>query len=309
MPADTHSAARRAAFQGLVDYAGLFPPAQLDIAAALQEYEEARAGPYAWMLGRFIVPASRLEDLRRIAGDRVPPLSVILDAGGDARTWLSNTQALLARLAELCAAGVRVEALEIALPPLRTKRESYDATIGQFAASLRQSPLADVPAFVELPRDERWENELSGAVYALARHRLGAKVRCGGVIAQAFPEPREIAAFLAATAEEQVPFKATAGLHHPVRHFNKASGFTMHGFLNVLAAAAFARAGRSRDELERVLDDEEAADFGIDGEALRWNGDVVDAGRLHELREGGFIAYGSCSFTEPVEDLRHLELL
>lgn len=309
MPADTQSAARRAAFEALVDYAGLFPPAQLDIAAALKEFEDARTGAYAWMLGRFIVPASRLDDLRRIAGERIPTLSVILDAGADTRTWLSNAQMLLGTLAELRAAGISVEALEIALPPLRTLRESYDASIGQFAASLRQSPLADLPAFVELPRDERWEKELPGAVYALARHRLGAKIRCGGVVAQAFPEPREIAAFLAAVAEEAVPFKATAGLHHPVRHFNASSGFTMHGFLNVLAGAAFARAGRSREELERVLADEDASHFVIDGETLSWNGEGVSAAQLRELRERGFIAYGSCSFTEPVEDLRHLELL
>ena len=188
-------------------------------------------------------------------------------------------------------------------------RESYDAAIGQFAAALRHSPLADLPAFVEVPKDERWQKELPGAVYAFARHRLGAKIRCGGIVAQAFPEPAEIAAFLAATAEEAVPFKATAGLHHPVRHFNEPSGFTMHGFLNLLAAAALARAGKEREELERVLADQDASHFSFDADALHWNGESARAAELRELRERGFVAYGSCSFTEPVEDLRHLELL
>ena len=309
MPLETQSAAQRAAFQALIDYAGLFPPAQLDLAAALDAYEAARGGDHAWMLGRFIVPASRLDDLVANAGGRVFPLSVILDAGADARAWLAKAQALLGRLAQHVAAGVRVEALEVPLPPLRTLRESYDAAIGQFAAALRQSALAQIPAYVELPRDERWEKELPGAVYALARHRLGAKIRCGGIVARAFPEPREVAAFLAVTAEEGVPFKATAGLHHPVRHFNEPSGFTMHGFLNLLVASGLARMGRDRETLETVLADEDASHFSFDGESLRWNGERLDAVQLRANREGGFVAYGSCSFTEPVEDLHHLELL
>lgn len=309
MPAETQSAAKRAAFEALIDYAGLFPPAQLELDAALAEYEEARSGAQAWMLGRFIVPASRLGDLRARARDCMLPLSVILDAGSDARAWLANVQTLLARLSQLRADGMRIEALEVPLVPLRTQRESYDASIGQFAAALRQSPLTGTSAFVELPRDERWQTELPGAVYALARHRLGAKMRCGGVAAQAVPEPAEIAAFLAVAAEEGVPFKATAGLHHPVRHFNEAAGFTMHGFLNLLAAAALARAGRSRETLEAVLDDRDASHFSFDGGALCWTGERVDAAQLRAMRERGFIAYGSCSFTEPVEDLHHLELL
>ena len=303
MPTNAPGTAARAAFAALIDYAGLFPPAQLEPAQALLEYRSARAGAFAWMLGRFIVSASRLDEIRALGADAIP-LSIIVDAGTDSRTWLSNVQRILANIA-----AAEPEALEIALPPLLTGRETYDAAIGQFAAAVQQAGLGRVPAFVEFPQDERLEKQLAGAMYALARHRLGAKIRCGGAVAQAVPSPGNVALFLTRAHEERVPFKATAGLHHPVRHFNGQSGFTMHGFLNVIAAAAFAQQDRPAEQLASVLADEDATHFGIDSSGLRWIAESIPTAAIETMRRTAFISYGSCSFTEPIEDLRHLELL
>ena len=55
MPSET----LRVLMNGLIDYAGLFPPAALDMATALRNYGAYRAGEYAWMLGRFVLPAAR----------------------------------------------------------------------------------------------------------------------------------------------------------------------------------------------------------------------------------------------------------
>jgi len=305
--AKTDAPAVRAALQQLVDYAGLFPPAQLDIAPALDEYDAARSGPFAWMLGRFIVPASRVGDvlsLRAFEGEALA-LSVIVDAGTELRPWLSNVQAALSQLGALRSSEtrVRIEALEIALPPLPTQRETYDASIGQFAAALRQAGLDDVPAFVEMPRDARWNSELDTALYALARHHLGAKLRCGGVVQQAFPSAADVAAFLtAAIGEYKLPVKCTAGLHHPVYHRDTTLDVMMHGFLNILAAAAFARGGAAHDELVTIV---ECPDV----ERLRPGVQGLSAEQLRETREKSFIAYGSCSFSEPTGDLQALGIL
>jgi len=305
--AKTDAPAVRAALQQLVDYAGLFPPAQLQMAPALGEYASARGGPFAWMLGRFIVPASRIGEVLQVCAPDVEPvsLSVILDAGAQPRTWLANVQDALSQLCGLRSSEtrVRIEALELALPPLATQRETYDASIGQFAAALRQASLDDVPAFVELPRDERWSGELNRALYAMARHRLGAKLRCGGVVPQAFPGAHDVAAFLAAAiGEYDLPIKCTAGLHHPVYHHDASLDVMMHGFLNVLAASAFARAGAPHAELASIIEC-------TDVDRLRPGAPGLSAQQLHETRETSFIAYGSCSFSEPVDDLQAIGIL
>lgn len=313
MSASTESsAAVRAALSRLIDYAGLFPPAKLDMAPAVAEYIAAREGAHAWMLGRFIVPASRLPDVLAAVPDDAAPvaLSVIVDAGTDARAWFGAARDALDRIARVRSSEARVsiEALEVPLPALLTLRETYDATIGQLSALTQTAGLRDLPAFVEVPRDQRWMELLAGTMAAIARARLGAKIRCGGVTADAFPSPAQVAAFLRASAGEKVPFKATAGLHHPIRHTNHASGFVMHGFLNLLAAAAFAR-DCDAEVLEAILSDEDATSFSFDEAGLRWRDRHASVAAVAAMRTHGFVGYGSCSFDEPVDDLTALSIL
>src|SRR5581483_6353040 len=163
-----------------------------------------------------------------------------------------------------------IEMLEVPLPKLASLRETYDASIGQYAAAASQAGLNALPSFIELPRDGRWAEQLSGAVAAMHRHRLGAKLRCGGARPEDVPSPDEVAAFLQAVSSEGVPFKATAGLHHPIRGYDEDRGFITHGFLNLLAAAARAQENASQDELIAILEDQEGADFHFDSDGLQW---------------------------------------
>jgi hypothetical protein len=303
----TPVAAVRAAFSGLVDYAGLFPPAQLDMNAALAQFLAARRGPHAWMLARFITGESRLNDLLHVAREPVS-ISVIVDSGGD-RAWFTGAQTALARIAAHRAAGAGIEMLEVPLPRLLSLRETYDAAIGQFAAAASQAGLRSLPSFIEVARDERWAELLPGAVSAMARHALGAKLRCGGANASAVPSSLEVATFLATVVAEHVPFKATAGLHHPVRGYDEERGFVMHGFLNVLTAAALARNGATLDESIECLDDENAADFQFDSAGLHWRAYRVSTEDLAATRREAFVSYGSCSFAEPVDDLSALGMI
>ena len=260
----------RVAFERLIDYAGLFPPAQLDMAAALAEYETSRNGEHAWMLGRFIVPASRIGELLAHAGTSPIPLSVIVDSGSDARAWFGNSAHVLERLQGYRENETRIsiEALEVPLPPLLSKRETYEATIGQFAMLSERYGLRELPTYVEIPRDERFGELIVPTMAAFSRYGVGGKLRCGGVVAGAVPSPEEVATFLAASGDASVPFKATAGLHHPIRHFNEAAGFTMHGFLNLLAAASQRNA--SEATLAEIIAREDARDFNaLDVEALK----------------------------------------
>jgi hypothetical protein len=139
-------------------------------------------------------------------------------------------------------------------------------------------------AYVELPLGDGLDEKVA----TLAQHGLRAKVRCGGTDV---PSGEELGEFLRVCREAGVPFKATAGLHHPLA----AEG--RHGFLNVLAACAFDEIGALDSDVE------------LDGEALRWNGREADADALARVRREQLVAVGSCSFFEPVEDLRKLGIL
>jgi hypothetical protein len=278
----------RAAFAGLIDYAGLFPPARLSLDAARREYDESRRGPHAWMLGRFIISVSSLAATSVSEVD--VPLSAIVEGNLDA----------LRSAATLRQQGARIEALEI---PLRR-----DNDIGELASDVAVANLGDLPVFLELFRSEGWSDALAHAMETLRRSRLGAKLRCGGETAQAFPTTDEVAAFVAAATHAAVPFKATAGLHHPVRHRDAATGFTMHGFLNLLAAAALA--GRVDEQtLRQIVAEEEPSAFTFDDESFAWRSQRVGIADLMAVRRDSFIAYGSCSFSEPVEDLSALGIL
>jgi len=301
----------RAALEALVDYAGLFPPAALEMPQAIEEYLGARSGQHAWMLGRFIVPASRIGEMG--GRERELPLSAIVgvqtrDAGEETTRWFDRVRETLAGAARMRDAGTRIEALEVRLPPLRSERETHDAAMGQLGAMLAQHGLRGIPAYAELPRDARWSDVLPGAMTAAVRARLGVKLRCGGLTPGDFPTTEQVAAFIGAAASENVPFKATAGLHHPVRHYDETVGCRMHGFLNLLAAAALATRVDPAT-LESIVAEEDPKAFTFDPTALRWRDEVVSAAELADVRSQRFVAYGSCSFAEPVEDLTALGIL
>jgi hypothetical protein len=309
MRASTTTAAAVAAFESFIDYAGLFPPARLSVADATAEYARERHGPHAWMLGRFIVPASRVAELGRNAS--VFPLSLIVDvrvSSPDSSAWFVGTQETLHTLSRLREQGARVESLEIPLPELRQRRETPDATIGQLGALLERYALRDLACSVELPRNERWRDDLPSFFGACSRAGLDAKLRCGGVTADRFPSVDEVASFVAAAAAARVRFKATAGLHHPIRHYAEDPGCTMHGFLNLLAAAVFA-SRTDQTGLREILKEEDPHAFAFEETSFRWNRLSSSVEELKRARTDVFASYGSCSFAEPVEDLMALDML
>jgi hypothetical protein len=272
-PAGVSADARRALLGRLIDHAALFPPASLDMPDALEADRLARESPEAWMLDRFIVPASRLGELP----EHTPPLSVVLDRGeGD--------------LDEIARHDVVLVEGRIDPEWIPETQALVDAKLG-------------VPAFWELAPGRA----LAGEVAAVKEAGAGAKIRCGGVTADAFPPVEAVAEFVLACRDAGVPFKATAGLHHPLRHVDPETGFHMHGFLNLLAAAVFAHEGA--DDVIPVLAEEDPAAFTVDAGGLAVHGWRADGEAIVAARAELFVAYGSCSFSEPVDDLTALGIL
>jgi hypothetical protein len=294
------------ALRGLVDYAGLFPPAQLDLRQATDEYRAARAGSHAWMLGRFIVPLTVLAANLELLRDA--PLSVIVEGGSDRSSWRERIKNAIGGVVQLLAQHMRVEILEVPLPAGFAQTDAAVEALQALRTTLDEHGVAHPATYVELPRDAGWRRLLDGTLPEFRRLGLRAKVRCGGVISAAFPSVDEIATFLTATCAAGVAFKATAGLHHPVRQYEATTGFPMHGFLNLLAGASLAP-GVDRKTLEDVIAEEDATAFSLTSSGLRWRDHNVGEETLVQTRRDRFVSYGSCSFDEPVDDLITLGVL
>jgi len=238
-----------ALFERLIDHAPLFPPASLPLPEALAEDRRARESPHAFVLGRFVCPASRLVELPDVGRG----VSVVLDA-------------------ELLDGDARIEAVEARAP--------HD--LGALGALAPE-------AFVELAIDHSLVDRLD----ELARAGLRAKVRCGGAHV---PDVAALGRFVRACRERRLPFKATAGLHHAV------AGDGEHGLLNLLAAVVFG------DE-EEALAERDPSAFALDAAGFRWRDRVAQAEEVARARREGLRSVGSCSFSEPVDELVALGLL
>ena len=299
--------ARRALLGSLIDHAALFPPASMNMEEAVAEDREARAGAYGWMLARFVCPASRLAELREGFGGwaATPPLSVVLDGVGqtDEASWSEALEADANRIAAAASDGAPLAAVELRLPSPRP---------GSAALIAAQSVLRPLKAevYLELLPGEGWRNDVPAAIGAASAVGARVKLRCGGETAAAVPPVELVALALASCRDTGVVMKATAGLHHPVRHTDDETGITMHGFLNLLAAAAFGAAHNLRPSgIERVLAEDDPKAFKVSAAELRVRGERATAVEIEAARRHLFASYGSCSWREPVEDLRGLGVL
>lgn len=312
---------------GLIDYAGLFPPAKLPMEQAVANYAKYAAGADAWMLGRFILPISRIEEFRKAAKGKLPtamdesedgggwPISAIVD--GDLDENLDSVFVFNAEHAEPKNGLAVIDAVEIKVP---TEGDAGDATRSvavpsiPFIENALEIMAEGVYPFFELP--VIGGADLRGAIAALAGADAGAKVRTGGVTPEAIPAPHAVSEFIVACAQADVPFKATAGLHHAIRaeqpltYETNCPRAVMHGFLNVFIAAAMVQEYRiDATAAAKILDETDARKFSIDAETIAWGPGRVDIERIERTRELFALSYGSCSFDEPVDELRGLGLI
>jgi hypothetical protein len=279
-----------------IDYAGLFPPAQRSMADAVREYAEVRKGADAWALGRFVVPVTRLgEFAQALSGvpPEGPPWLVSVTCGDD-------LGADLERIAQWAAEGspgrVRVDTVEFRTPTVASLTDAL-AAVPRSLSRYAEIPLGvDAVPFVSI----------------LKFGQAAAKFRTGGVVPEAIPSADALLEALDAVVRASVPFKCTAGLHHPIRgpypltYAADSPVAVMHGFVNVMLAAAALHQGDGRDAARTILLETDPAAFVFSGEAVRWRGISFDRAMLRALRRRGFRAFGSCSFREPVAELAAL---
>lgn len=299
MPAAT--ASLRVLLAQLIDYAGLFPPAALAMSEVVAAYGEYRISPHAWMLGRIVVPVARLDELSdaaaAFAGHGDDPWRVSALAGDN----VARDAEFIDRWNVRHTGRLVVDAVEV--------RASSTGSVREVARALGDT----VTVFVEIPvaADPR------ALIDAIAEEGAQAKIRTGGVTSAAFPTAAQVARFIVSCAERGVPFKATAGLHHPLRgeyRLSDAPGAergTMFGFLNTFLAAAFARARAPLSEaaLVQLLDEGDLSTIRFSDDAVSWRDHALSIDEVLDARASYAIAFGSCSFRDPIDDLLQLGLM
>ncbi len=303
--------AKLALFERLIDDAGLFPPAVLPMRSALRAHARHGESAYWWVAGRFVVAASRLDELvaARSAADGPLDLSVVLDSGASGAKG-DTVRADLHRIDRLAGLdGVTVSSLEARLPNVALDTA---ATARILADIVERYPSAEIAFWYESDYDGGWKSAPESRLTVLANARgvapanvtLGAKVRCGGAAAGATPSVDDLAAFLVAAHTHDVPWKATAGLHHPVR-----SEAGAHGFLNLFFAGAALHAGAlDAARVADVLGETDPRAFVVDPAHAAWRDVRLEPEQIAAAR-ARCVAFGSCSFDEPVNDLRELGIL
>jgi hypothetical protein len=313
---------------GIIDYAGLFPPAQLPLDAAIRNYARYRTEPEAWMLGRFICPAARLEELTPYIAELFgegPPLRLAVLGTGDAAdtSWRGDVRAVVA-FHQNHHPRVVADAYEVRLPVelVRPEEEEKRQRLVGGILGFLGGPGANAPGvYCEIPSGADWRSAVEVLTSSLREVNdklasvdwggsVGLKIRCGGLKAAAFPSASALACALAACCAAEVPWKATAGLHHPVRRYDAALQTPMHGYLNVFGAGILAHAHElSEEQLLPILEEEDPTAFRFDARGFHWRELTAAADAITGARSTSALSFGSCSFDEPRDDLRALGLL
>lgn len=272
---------------GLIDYAGLYPPASLDMPTAWRKYLSYAQGKHAPALGRFVVDMTRLDELRETAGDSIRSLRLSVIAG-PAADW--------DRLQFLLSDGFPIDMVEM--------KTDEPAEIERIAKSIP----AGIKTYFELPFHAHSGEELEAISDVGAR----AKLRMGGVVAEAFPSIEAIVEMMRALAAHRLSFKATAGLHHAIRSHHTftyrpdSPAGTMHGFLNLACAAALVYFGGEANDARRLLEERDPGAWKVTSEGLAWRELYWSADQFRTVRENFLVSFGSCSFAEPIHDLEAL---
>ena len=327
----------RTFMNGLIDYAGLFPPADLPLNEAIEEYVSQLKSDNCAMLSRFIIHTSKLNDLDEFLPlfSNLGPLRLsVLGGGGNSDDEYLNkiTQNItdINGFRKKHEKKIKIDVIECKMPSNSPSRK----TLQEVTTLLNENGLTHYHEFLKLPvinmnystdvDESTWDKEIVPTVELISEmENAGIKLRCGGVVKEAFPTVEQIAAMIQTCVIAEVPMKFTAGLHHPIRHFAEEYDEYMHGFINTFGAGIFAttfpKPKNSQEKyrmfilLSHMIDEQNAENFNFTNDSLIWKvGDErdtefeMDAEKIENARRKGMISYGSCSFQEPIDDLSQL---
>lgn len=318
----------------ILDYAGLYPPASLPLSEAFEKYITHCQSNEAWMLSKFVAGTGYLTDLVELINatkESPDPFLVTAVAAPSVsleefRQVVDNTKTTLLDVIDRSDREVKVPSLEIKLPEeffessnTTNIEKAIEYAVSEMASSLvlPNEIFFEIPGFAfKRANIDIVLDVLSDQIAVLESKKLdafsviGFKIRCGGVEAFQFPPINYLAHAIHSSVTKKVPLKFTAGLHHPVRHYNDSVSTKMHGFLNVFGATLLCHhKGLSKPDLQNMLEDENPDNFIFSDTQFSWKEHSITSEEIQILRSLYVTSFGSCSFEEPVEDLQELTLL
>lgn len=294
--------ALQALLTNVIDYAGMFPPAKLSLKESLANYLQYKKSTESWMLGSFICPATKVRDFcEQIDWSAITPkhhLSLTSAANLDDSQQLTDLQSHLELANSLAKPHISIS-LEIKLP------QQPIANFMEYA-----TPFCD-KIYLEVPFDAPFDKEtLQQKVGLKPNSKWAFKFRTGGIVPEAFPSSEQLARAIIACRDAGIAWKATAGLHHPLRHFDEKIGTKMHGFMNVIGAAVLCQISHLTElQVCQILEEESPEAFLFQEETFRWRDFEASATEIEQARKQTMQSFGSCSFDDPCDDLRECKLI
>jgi hypothetical protein len=289
--------------------------------AAVAEYLTHKTGPEAWLVGPFVVPATRLQEMEDAfaahlpAGASEPGAAVGVTLLPRSADSVRDDLAAFAALADRSRIPFNLAAIEFRMPPEALRdAAAANAVLEQVARAVADVPSVppgeSLPVYVEVPRpftEAQLATYMGGLSSRTAPPSFRAKIRCGGDSISAYPSAGELAAFVDAAHRAGCPFKATAGLHHPFPVPDPATGAIMHGFINVFVASVLhAVHSLPLSTLEQLLAETDRDAFSLSASHIGWRSWQATAADVDRIRQTFAMGIGSCSISEPVEDLSSL---
>ncbi|MBA4537501.1 hypothetical protein H1Z61_10245 [Bacillus aquiflavi] len=299
----------------LIDYAGLFPPANLSLIKAIENYANYINSNDSWMLGPFIIPVAKINELPHyrelFLNKKALELSVVGRKSSDEEQCFVQFREdlkLIHHFSRENSDWSNVKVYEIPLPPIvPTNNLIKEASTGAKELGMK------VYCELTMLNGDNWLNNLSSTLDVISefnsRHKekVGVKLRAGGIKAEMFPSTEKVASVIALCRDLNLPIKFTAGLHHPVRMYREEVKTKMHGFLNIFLSGMLAyHFNLNKKIIEEIISDENIEHFMIKNDSLAWKHFCITAQEMKELRNHSLCSFGSCSFDEPKDELLDL---
>ncbi|MCW5946084.1 MAG: hypothetical protein KIT74_03560 [Fimbriimonadales bacterium] len=291
---------------GIIDYAGIYPPAQLPFEESLRNYVDYADSPFHWLVGSFVCPVDKLAELKSREHEYAQleslPIALIGRGGSSPEELLSHCNEDFEVFDALRSSQCEARSYEFRIPANLAAAESLGEALKRATAGCPASKV-----FCEIPIIELSRDQIDSAIRSVSiTKRSFVKFRLGGVNAQAFPDTETLAGAIESAASADISVKFTAGLHHPFYHIDKVLDVRMHGFLNVFCAAVLAKAhGLESQTIEAILMETDRAEFCFDDDGMKVGNIEANIAQIESGRAFA-VGFGSCSVMEPVEDLQNL---
>ncbi len=304
---------------GLIDYAGLFPPASLPLDKAIAEYLYYKKSEYSFPVSRFVVPASSVENLKSICKEHNVKninLSVLLPEMGFDEKNEKNIFLAIDELSNIIKSNpfIEVSSYEIKLPKNLSvdTKENLLQSLTKIISKVNKVNESSVIFFEPFVLDDNWKNNIDIAcdVILQNKEKTGFKLRTGGVTKDAFPHTDIVAYAIKKCSELKIKFKATAGLHHPLRHYNTTVNSKMHGFFNVFLGFLIAeKYSPTLEKIKGIINTESPDKFNFSDDFITFESFVLSLSDIKKIKASYQLSYGSCSIDEPIDDLKTLKLM